>query len=173
MTLQSGPGAAPELGNSLPLSNVPVGMQVHNIELQQGRGGQMCRSAGTAATLMSRDGGYAQLRLPSGEVRKVREECYATIGQVGNLDHENVVLGQGGPLPSPGHPPDHSRCGAQPGRPSQRRRPGQSQIRRRLAPAVVSVGPASQGRQNAQPAQILQQIYCDTARWPADEATLS
>lgn len=95
-TLLSGPSVVPEIGNSLPLRSVPVGLQVHNIELQPGRGGQMCRSAGTAATLMSRDGGYAQLRLPSGEIRKVREECYATIGQVGNLDHENVILGKAG-----------------------------------------------------------------------------
>ena len=95
-TLLSGSVAAPEVGNSLPLKNIPVGLSVHNIELLPGRGGQMCRSAGTAATLMSRDSGYAQLRLPSGEIRKVREECFATIGQVGNLDHENVVLGKAG-----------------------------------------------------------------------------
>ena len=94
--VQSGPKAAPEVGNSLPLSAVPVGLPIHNIELLPGRGGQMVRSAGSAATLMSRDGGYAQLRLPSGEIRKVHEDCYVTIGQVGNLEHENVKLGKAG-----------------------------------------------------------------------------
>src|SRR6266513_2996219 len=94
--LVSGPAAPPELGNSLPLRTVPVGLPIHNIELIPGRGGQMVRSAGGAATLMSRDEGYAQIRLPSGEIRKINEECYATIGQVGNTEHENVVLGKAG-----------------------------------------------------------------------------
>jgi len=94
--LMSGPTAAPELGNSLPLRAVPVGLPIHNIEIIPGRGAQMVRSAGGAATLMSRDEGYAQIRLPSGEIRKVNENCYATIGQVGNSEHENVVLGKAG-----------------------------------------------------------------------------
>ncbi len=94
--LMSGPTAAPELGNSLPLRSVPVGLPIHNIELIPGRGGQMVRTAGGAATLMSRDEGYAQIRLPSGEIRRVNENCYATIGQVGNAEHENVVLGKAG-----------------------------------------------------------------------------
>lgn len=94
--IMSGPTAAPEIGNALPLKSIPVGLSVHNIELTPGRGGQMVRTAGGAATLMSRDEGYAQLRLPSGEIRKVNEECYATIGQVGNTEHENVVLGKAG-----------------------------------------------------------------------------
>lgn len=92
----SGPNAAPETGNSLPLSAIPVGMPIHNIELVPGRGGQVVRSAGVAATLMSRDAGYAQIRLPSGEIRRINEQCYATIGQVGNVEHENVVLGKAG-----------------------------------------------------------------------------
>lgn len=94
--LMSGPTAPPEIGNALPLKSIPVGIPVHNIELTPGRGGQMVRSAGGAATLMSRDEGYAQLRLPSGEIRRVAEVCYATIGQVGNTEHENVVLGKAG-----------------------------------------------------------------------------
>lgn len=94
--LMSGPTAPPDLGNSLPLSVVPVGLPIHNIELTPGRGAQMVRSAGGAATLMSRDEGYAQIRLPSGEIRKVNETCYATIGQVGNTEHENVILGKAG-----------------------------------------------------------------------------
>ena len=94
--LMSGPNAAPEVGNSLPLRIVPVGLPIHNIEIIPGRGAQMVRSAGGAATLMSRDEGYAQVRLPSGEIRRVNENCYATIGQVGNTEHENVVLGKAG-----------------------------------------------------------------------------
>lgn len=92
----SGDRATPDLGNALPLRLIPVGLAIHNIELTPGRGGQIVRSAGGSATLMSRDGGYAQLRLPSGEIRKVNESCFATIGQVGNLEHENVMLGKAG-----------------------------------------------------------------------------
>lgn len=95
-TLMSGPDAPPEVGNSLPLKSIPVGLSIHNIELIPGRGGQLVRAAGGAATLMSRDEGYALVRLPSGEIRKINEKCYATIGQVGNLEHENVVLGKAG-----------------------------------------------------------------------------
>src|ERR1041385_5692976 len=94
--LMSGPTAPPDVGNCLPLRTVPVGLPIHNIELTPGRGAQMVRSAGGAATLMSRDEGYAQIRLPSGEIRRVNETCYATIGQVGNTEHENVVLGKAG-----------------------------------------------------------------------------
>jgi large subunit ribosomal protein L2 len=94
--IMSGPTAPPDIGNALPLKSIPLSSAIHNIELMPGRGGQMVRSAGGAATLMSRDEGYAQLRLPSGEIRKVNEVCYATIGQVGNPEHENVVLGKAG-----------------------------------------------------------------------------
>lgn len=92
----SGPTAAPELGNSVPLKTVPVGLPIHAIEMMPGQGAQMVRSAGSAATLMSVDEGYAQVKLPSGEIRKINEECYATIGQVGNTEHEKVVLGKAG-----------------------------------------------------------------------------
>ena len=94
--LMSGPNAAPDVGNNLPLRTVPVGLPIHNIEIIPGRGAQMVRTAGGAATLMSRDEGYAQIRLPSGEIRRINENCYATIGQVGNAEHENVVLGKAG-----------------------------------------------------------------------------
>src|SRR5579862_8616625 len=94
--ISSGPAAIPEVGNALPLKSIPVGLAIHNIELEPGRGGQMVRSAGGAATLMSRDAGYAQIRLPSGEIRRINDECYATIGQVGNTEHENVLLGKAG-----------------------------------------------------------------------------
>ncbi len=95
-TLMSGPSAPPDVGNSLPLKSIPVGHLIHNVELAPGRGGQLVRAAGGAATLMSRDEGYALVRLPSGEIRKVNEQCYATVGQVGNSDHESVVLGKAG-----------------------------------------------------------------------------
>lgn len=84
------------VGNCLPLANIPVGTMVHNIELRPGKGGQMARSAGTAAQIMAKEGAYAHLRLPSGEMRLVLTECRATIGQVGNLDHANVSIGKAG-----------------------------------------------------------------------------
>jgi len=84
------------LGNSLPIRNIPLGTQIHNIEMQVGRCGQLVRSAGEAAQLMARDEHYAQIRLPSGEVRRINVDCMATIGQVGNLDHENLRLGKAG-----------------------------------------------------------------------------
>jgi len=95
-TVSSGDAAPPEVGNALPLKHVPVGLTIHNLEMIPGRGAQMVRSAGGGATLMSRDQGYAQIRLPSGEIRRLHENCLATIGQVGNTEHENVVLGKAG-----------------------------------------------------------------------------
>ena len=83
-------------GNSMPLRSVPLGTWVHNIELQVGRGGQMCRSAGAYAQVMAKEGKYVLLRLPSGELRQVFLECRATVGQVGNLEHENQVIGKAG-----------------------------------------------------------------------------
>lgn len=94
--VHAGPSATPDIGNSVQLKNIPVGLPIHSIEMIPGKGAQMVRSAGSAATLMSVDSGYAQIRLPSGEIRKVHENCYATIGQVGNPEHENVVLGKAG-----------------------------------------------------------------------------
>jgi large subunit ribosomal protein L2 len=94
--VMSGAGAPPEIGNSLPLKSIPIGIPIHNLEMTPGRGAQMVRTAGAAASVMSRDEGYALVRLPSGEIRRVHENCYATIGQVGNTQHENVVLGKAG-----------------------------------------------------------------------------
>jgi large subunit ribosomal protein L2 len=94
--VMSGPGSEVRPGNSLPIANIPVGTMIHNIELKEGKGGQMVRSAGAAAQLLAKEGNYAQVRLPSGEVRLVRDACYATIGQVGNLDHGNIKLGKAG-----------------------------------------------------------------------------
>jgi large subunit ribosomal protein L2 len=95
-TVMSGSEADILIGNSLPLKNIPAGTVVHNIELKPGKGGQMARSAGAQAQLVSKEGGIALLKLPSGEIRKVVLECMATVGQVGNLEHENVSLGKAG-----------------------------------------------------------------------------
>ena len=92
----SGADADIKIGNALPLANIPVGTVIHNVELKPGKGGQMVRSAGNGAQLMAKEGQYAQVRLPSGEVRKVRIECRATIGEVGNLDHQNIQIGKAG-----------------------------------------------------------------------------
>ena len=94
--VESGPKADIKEGNALPLANIPVGTMIHNIELHPGNGAQLVRSAGTAAQLMAKEGGDAQIRMPSGEVRIVRLNCMATIGQVGNIDHENVQIGKAG-----------------------------------------------------------------------------
>lgn len=92
----SGPTSDIKVGNALPLRNIPIGTIIHNIELKSGKGGQMVRAAGNSAQLMAKEGDYAQVRIPSGEVRMVRIECRATIGQVGNLDHENITIGKAG-----------------------------------------------------------------------------
>ncbi len=92
----AGPDAPIRTGNALPLRNIPVGSQVHNIELRRGGGGQMARSAGSSAQLMGKQENYAVLRMPSGEVRRVHVDCMATLGQVGNVDHENIVIGKAG-----------------------------------------------------------------------------
>jgi large subunit ribosomal protein L2 len=95
-TLMSGQDAEVRLGNALPLARIPLGTQVHNIELQPGRGGQLVRSAGTSAQVLAKEGRYVTLRLPSGEMRLVLQECMAAIGQVGNVDHGNIKLGKAG-----------------------------------------------------------------------------
>ncbi len=95
-TVVAGPQAEIRPGNSLPISSIPVGTMIHNIEVRQGKGGQLVRSAGTAAQLLAKEGQYAQVRMPSGEVRLILQTCYATVGQVGNLEHSNIKLGKAG-----------------------------------------------------------------------------
>ncbi|NPV30123.1 MAG: 50S ribosomal protein L2 [Firmicutes bacterium] len=95
-TVVSGEEADIRPGNALPLKNIPVGTLIHNIELKPGRGGQLVRSAGAVAQLMAKEGPYAHIRMPSGEVRLIHLDCKATIGQVGNLDHENITIGKAG-----------------------------------------------------------------------------
>jgi large subunit ribosomal protein L2 len=95
-SVMSGPSAEVRPGNCLPISNIPVGTLIHNLELKEGRGGQLVRSAGGAAQLLAKEGDFAQIRMPSGEVRLIRQTCYATIGQVGNSDHSNIKLGKAG-----------------------------------------------------------------------------
>jgi large subunit ribosomal protein L2 len=94
--IMSGNNAEIKPGNTLPLKSMPTGTQIHNIELQKGKGGQMVRSAGASAQLMVKEGDYALIRLPSGEIRRVRSECMATIGQIGNVEHQNISLGKAG-----------------------------------------------------------------------------
>ncbi len=95
-TVMSGPTAEPSLGNALPLARIPTGTVVHNVELTPGRGGQMARSAGAAIQLMAKEGRYATLRLPSGEMRMVLTECRATVGSIGNVEHQNIDIGKAG-----------------------------------------------------------------------------
>jgi large subunit ribosomal protein L2 len=94
--IESGPNAEMRVGNAMPLEKITLGSTIHNIELRPGRGGQLARSAGTAAQLVAKEGSYAHVRLPSGEVRMIHLRCYATVGEVGNADHENVSLGKAG-----------------------------------------------------------------------------
>lgn len=95
-TVMSGSNAEIKPGNALPMRLIPTGTQIHNIELQRGRGGQVVRSAGAAAQLMVKEGEYALVRLPSGEIRRIRSDCLATIGQIGNIEHQNISLGKAG-----------------------------------------------------------------------------
>ncbi len=94
--VESGESVEPKIGNTMPLKKIPLGLTIHNVELQPGRGGQICRSAGTKAILTAREGKWAQITLPSGEVRRITSECRATIGMIGNTDHMNVSLGKAG-----------------------------------------------------------------------------
>ena len=151
-TVMSGPTADIKPGNCLPIANIPLGTLVHNIEIKIGRGGQMVRSAGTAAQVMAKEGDYAQIRLPSGEVRKVAMTARATIGQVGNTDHSNVRIGKAGRKRHMGIRPT---VGHEPGGPSPRRR-------RRPFPGGharpdVSLGQEDPGRQDPQAPQVFGQ----------------
>ena len=122
-TVVSGAGADIKTGNALPLSSIPVGTFIHNIELYPGKGAQLARSAGIQAQLMAKENGYAMVRLPSGELRNVSDKCMATIGQVGNIDHENVNIGKAGRTRHMGirptvrgsvmNPCDHPHCGGE------------------------------------------------------------
>lgn len=115
-TIESGEAAEPKLGNCLPLAKIPPGTEIHNIEMQPGRGGQLCRSAGTSAVINAREKQWAQITLPSGEVRRLPSSCRATIGQIGNTDHSKVVLGKAGPQAVEGSSPARSRHRDEPGR---------------------------------------------------------
>jgi large subunit ribosomal protein L2 len=96
VSVMAGEKAAPEIGNALPLSLIPLGTQIHNIELKPGKGGKIARAAGQAATLSNREGDYALVKMPSGEIRKILSRCYATVGQIGNIEHMNVISGKAG-----------------------------------------------------------------------------
>ena len=119
-TVMSGDDAPPTVGNCLPLSKIPLGMAIHNIELQAGRGGALCRSAGTSATLMAREAGWAQISLPSGEIRRIPSACRATIGATGNPDRMAIVWGKAGRRRWLGRTSARPRHGDEPDRPSAR-----------------------------------------------------
>jgi large subunit ribosomal protein L2 len=145
-TVMNGPDADILPGNALPLQNIPVGTLVHNIELNPGKGGQLARSAGAAAQILAKEGNYATLRMPSGEMRLVHLSCRATVGQVGNLDHENEVWGKAGQIALAGTPPACARLGDDPARSPARRRRRQSA--HRTAPPQDPVGQACARRQD-------------------------
>ena len=109
-------------GNALPLKNIPLGTMIHNVELKPGKGGQIARSAGSAVQLVAKEGDYASVKMPSGEIRKINVDCLATIGQVGNVDHENVSIGKAGRTPLAGQQAARARRRDEPGRPPARRR---------------------------------------------------
>ena len=109
-------------GNCLPLGHIPLGTMVHNVELKPGKGGQLARSAGAGVQVVAKEGEYVSVKMPSGEIRKIAMTCMATIGQVGNLDHENVTDRQGRPEPLAGQAPARARRGDEPGRPPAGRR---------------------------------------------------
>ena len=143
----SGPEADILVGNALPLRNIPSGTVVHNIELKPGKGAQMARSAGAQAQLVAKEGDYALLKLPSGETRRVLVDCMATVGQVGNLDHENISIGKAGRTRWLGMPSDQPRRGYEPGRSPARRRRRQDQRRPSSGDAL---GPADTRLQDSQ-----------------------
>ena len=166
--VMSGEDVEPKIGNCMPLKKIPLGLIIHNVELQPGHGGQVCRSAGTKATLTAREGKWAQITLPSGEVRRVSNECRATIGMIGNTDHMNVSLGKAGRARWMGrrphnrgtsmNPVDHpmgggegrtgggrNPCGptgvlAKGGKTRQKRKPSNSSIVRRRRPGPRNAG---------------------------------
>ena len=138
-----GPGRRDQPGQRLPLRSIPLGTDVHNVELFPGRARQVARAAGhVRASCMAKEGDYAQLRLPSGEVRKFHVDCQCVIGQVGNLDHENIVIGKAGRNRWLGRAPQRARRGHEPGRPPDGRRRRQVLGR---PPSVLAVGQADQG----------------------------
>ena len=126
----SGPEAPIKAGNTLPLRNIPVGTTIHCVEMLPGKGAQLARAAGASVQLLAREGGYAQLRLRSGEIRKVHVDCRATIGEVGNEEHNLRVDRQGRRAALARHPPDGARRGDEPDRPSARRRRRQDRRQR-------------------------------------------
>lgn len=157
-TVEAGANADIKPGNALPLANIPTGTFIHNVELYPGRGGQLARAAGNAAQLMAKEGAYALLRLPSGELRNVSVNCMATIGQVGNVDHENVKIGKAGRKRHHGLEADGSRLCHEPERPSARRR--RRQIPDRPSRSGHAVGQACSWLQDAREEEPLRQDDC-------------
>ncbi len=150
----AGENVPPDVGNALPLRAIPLGAAIHNVEITAGRGGQIARSAGQLVVLNNREAGYALVKMPSGEIRKIHEACYATIGQVGNIDHMNVKSGKAGRTRWQGRRPHVRGMVHEPGRPPHGRRPGQVEGRRRTASSREPLGPVVQGLQDPAEAQV-------------------
>ena len=145
-------------GNALQIRDIPVGTLIHNIELYPGRGAQLVRSAGNSAQLMAKENGYAQVRLPSGEVRLIRLDCKATIGEVGNQDHENISIGKAGRKRHMGWRPTVRGSVIEPVRPPARRRRGQ--VPDRTADACYTVGQAGAGLKDQIRQEGFRKVYC-------------
>lgn len=142
--VSAGPGSEPKVGNALPLQEIPLGSTIHNVELQPGRGGQMARSAGAGVILNNREGDFALLKLPSGEIRRVHVNCYATMGQVGNVDHMNVSSGKAGRSRWRRCPSDGPRHGDEPGGSPNGRRSGQ--VQRAAADVIIRCRPGASSK---------------------------
>ncbi len=155
--LMSGRDAAAAVGNCLPLTHIPLGLDIHNIEMQPGRGGALCRSAGNKATLAARDADWAQINLPSGEIRRIPAACRATIGVVSNSEHMAIVLGKAGRKRWLGRRPHVPRHGDESHRPSARRGRRAHEGR---PPSGQPVGTTGQGRHDPQARQGIEQGDC-------------
>ena len=155
--VESGPDAEISPGNTLPLRNIPTGTVVHNLELTPGRGGQLVRGAGTGAQVLSREGDYVLIRLPSGEMRRILLNCRASVGQLSNPDHKNESLGKAGAKPAPGPSPSRAGRRQEPGGPSswRWRRP----LAHRNARAQVAHRQAHPGTQDPQQEEDLQPFH--------------
>jgi large subunit ribosomal protein L2 len=169
--VMNGPNTEPKLGCCMPLKNVPVGMNIHNIELTAGKGGQFVRTAGGMARLAAREGAWATVILPSGEMRQVRVECRATIGQLGNTEFKNIMLGKAGRKRYLGATASRARHGPEPGGASVGRR---RRSQRRRSSSLQPDGRVGEGWSNSKPAPELEQAHLATtsqqAVWPGIDA---
>ena len=169
--VNAGETAEPSIGNALPLKAIPLGTAIHNIEIIPGRGAQMIRSAGSQATLANREGGYALIKLASGEIRRINEECYATIGQVGNTDHMNVSSGKAGRTRWLGRRPHVRGMVMNPIDHPDGRWTGKKQRWRRASSPDESMGTIGQGIQDSTQTQTLRSLHRPATKRQSSELT--